>query len=45
MYDFNPLSPLDSERVDLDDKKNVDFVRASHEKVCANIEKQTVQYL
>ena len=48
VYGFNPLTPLDlsplplSERVDLDGRKRVEFVRALHDKIRANIEKRTL---
>ena len=50
VYGFIPLSPLDlitlplSEQVNLDGKKKVEFVKALHEKVRANIERKNEQY-
>uniref|UniRef100_A0A2N9GXJ1 RNA-directed DNA polymerase n=1 Tax=Fagus sylvatica TaxID=28930 RepID=A0A2N9GXJ1_FAGSY len=51
VYGFNPLSPLDltslplSERVNLDGKKKVEFVKMIHEKARLNIERRTKQYV
>ncbi|XP_071933757.1 uncharacterized protein [Coffea arabica] len=51
VYGFNPLTPLDlsplpdHERVNMDGKKKVDFVRDLHTKVRATIEKRTLQYI
>ena len=50
VYDFNPLKPLDliplpvNEHVNLDGKKNADFVKQIHEKTRQNIERRTEQY-
>ena len=51
VYGFNPLTPLDllplpsSEHVNLDGKKKAEFVRTLHDKVRANIERRTAQYV
>jgi hypothetical protein len=51
VYGFNPLSPLDltslpvSERMNLDGKKKVEFVKIIHEKARLNIERRTKQYV
>ncbi|XP_071933817.1 uncharacterized protein [Coffea arabica] len=50
-YGFNPLTPLDlvplpsNERAHLDGKKRAEFVKQLHEKVRANIERRTAQYV
>ncbi|KZV38924.1 hypothetical protein F511_14194, partial [Dorcoceras hygrometricum] len=50
VYGFNPLTPKDffslpmSERLNLDGKKNADYVRTLHENVRANIEEKIQQY-
>ncbi|XP_071933078.1 uncharacterized protein [Coffea arabica] len=51
VYGFNPLTPLDlvplpsHERAYLDGKKRAEFVKQLHEKVRANIERRTAQYV
>ncbi|XP_071928128.1 uncharacterized protein [Coffea arabica] len=51
VYGFNPLTPLDlvplpsNERKHLDGKKRAEFVKQLHEKVRANIERRTAQYV
>ena len=51
VYVFNPLSSLDltslplSERVNLDGKTKVEFVKMIHEKARLNIERRTQQYV
>jgi hypothetical protein len=51
VYGFNSLSPLDlthlplSERVNLDGKKNAEFVKMIDEKARLNIERRTKQYV
>nr|XP_027120893.1 uncharacterized protein LOC113737958 [Coffea arabica] len=51
VYGFNPLTPLDlvplpsNERAHLDGKKRAEFVKQLHEKVRANIERRTAQYV
>ena len=51
VYGFNPLTPLDliplplSEHANLDGAKKAEIIKTLHEKVRANIEAQTAQYL
>ncbi|XP_027184032.1 uncharacterized protein LOC113782339 [Coffea eugenioides] len=51
VYSFNPLTPLDlvplpsNERAHLDSKQRAEFVKQLHEKVKANIERRTAQYV
>ncbi|KAI9194884.1 hypothetical protein LWI28_009888 [Acer negundo] len=50
VYGFNPLTPLDlihfpvNEHVNLDGKKNAEFVKQIHKKTRQNIERRTEQY-
>ena len=50
IYGFNPLTSLDLtplplfERVNLDGKKNIEFVKQIHEKARLNIERRTEHY-
>ncbi|KAG8482833.1 hypothetical protein CXB51_024109 [Gossypium anomalum] len=51
VYGFNPLSPLDliplpnDQIINIDAKKKVDYVKHLHQKVKANIEARTEQYV